>query len=458
MLIVPDGLEMDDGAVMTSSTAAAAMPAANLKKRAVSKRTRLTTISGSTYYGANISANEDPASGFDLVAVIGYDGAPSRNMLRNQFDLADASWTVNDLSTPAKSNAVAPPAGLQVAIHSLFVNAGASGQGIEQTFTKPDSAGQMDLRTGIVIRQDGVNDDDLKICVEGASAAHNAEVTFDLSAGTAGAASDAGNFTAGTPTITDLGGFWYWCTLPYETDTHTSLTVRFEFVNASSTHILFAIGPVTMLQSADWTLAEYPINENDGTGPMLKITNGVTTLEDWQHALKRNCLGGFPRYSFFHHFATAQFATEARANVWDPYNALTYMEAGRLIVGTAIEVSKGTSSGLPQLFFDIEETGGQHEGDGGQIFRAQRTVRRRLGAVVRYSTHAEALDDYYRIARLQGRSRQLLVIAEEEDLVESSQNVQDGMIYGYFDDLSPVTISEGPEGGYEWGFELVESL
>ncbi len=461
MLIVVDDLTLDSGAVMSGSGGIAAdMPLSNLRVLQMSERTRMTTISGSTHIILDGTALVSPEVGFDLVAVLGYDGAPTRNMLRNSVSSASGSWTHNNMLLLFPDPSKVPPAGLPSQIFSLEAITATTNNYAEQTLDKPSNAGgaepALDLITEIVALK-GVSGDQLRIHVSSTEGGgpHSAQADFDLAAGTIlVAATDQGDFTAGTATITSLGGGWYRCALPYQTDTGENLVVKFEILDAVVSDIsVYCIAPNTMLNTADRTLAEYPLVENDGAGPMFQVTQtGAGAATAWAHAASRNHMKGFDRFSFYDHAASAQFSGSVFVPLWDPYNALGWIEMGRMIVGTAIEIGGAATVCPPAISFGAEETGGQIEADGGEIFRPQRTIRRQLDISIRYTTKAEAFDDYYRLQRTQGRSRQVLVIAQEgDDFYE-----QDGMVYGYIDNLESMPVS-GVDGSYTWDLELVEA-
>ena len=99
MLIVTDDITQQDGATTSSNPTVAAMPGSNLRVLQMSERTRITTISDTPFFGAQLEGSPIGSIrlGFNFVGVLGYDGAPSRNMERQagRFGV-DAAWTVSN--------------------------------------------------------------------------------------------------------------------------------------------------------------------------------------------------------------------------------------------------------------------------------------------------------------------------------------------------------------------------
>jgi hypothetical protein len=82
------------------------MPAERLKQYQLSRRWRTTTVANTPYVSALLDGEGPVASGYDLVALLGYDGAPSRNMLRDALDFGDA-WTKTN-TTPVYAGSDPP--------------------------------------------------------------------------------------------------------------------------------------------------------------------------------------------------------------------------------------------------------------------------------------------------------------------------------------------------------------
>lgn len=472
MLIVTEYFTELATSGVEASSEAATMPASRLRELQPSRRWRGTTISDTPWIQANLWASDPrPPLGYDLVAVIGYDGAPSRNMHRSAVTLA--GWTKANNVVPQTYAAIAPPSAIAAVPVEITADASAATY-IEQTLDKPGkgsdlNAAALSLRSSILVRQNAGDDLDLRIIAYSTISTQEARVDFDLSAGTAGTESAAGAWTADAASITDLGDDWYLCTLEYTTDTADTLTVRFQMLDAGATtitsgDILVMAAPATLLQTAESVAEEYPVTGHTGTGPMFQVrvghdltgTETTAARSGWLHAASRNEFRGFGRYSFYHQFSAQRSEPEIRVELWDPHNTNAYLEAGRVIVGKVADLT----GKLMHVSLDAEEKGGQIEADGGQIYRPQNAVRRRISLRFEYLTKAEAMDDVYRIQRERGRSRQVLLIAPE--WLESGQTArytQEHMIYGYIDRLEPVPImSDRIPSRWRWGFTVVETL
>ena len=471
MLIVTDDFTQQSSVTTSALPFNSAMPGTQLRVLQMSERARITTISDTPTFDANLEGSPVGSIrlGFNFVAVLGYDGAPSRNMERQagRFGV-DAAWTVAGflVGTSVEDS----PSGFPFRVWVADVAAGVNTVDQLMGTTKPGKGGSgsaaLALSTTRIFKQDsGGGDGDMRIIASDVAGGvtNFARADFDLSAGTVSAATVGGTFTAPiAPAIKALGGDWYLCRLNYTTGTEDTLHIRTVAVTpgGSTTMVgdeqFFWGGPVTMLQTAAQTDAEYPLTIHAGTGPMYQVQidfatiGGSATNSGWFHSSTRNRLHGFSRYSFWHLYSSPRSEDQVRVELWDPNNALTYIEAGRLIVGNAAELN---GSIVPLRYaLSFEETGDQIEADGGQIFRAQRTVRRGLPIRLRYSTKQEAFDDYAFLQRIQGRSKQVLVIADETDAIYA----QDGLVYGYINVPSVIPLS-GYDGVYEWEFEIVEA-
>jgi hypothetical protein len=311
-------------------------------------------------------------------------------------------------------------------------------------------------------------DDDVNLLIVAFSSlgVHETRAIFDLSAGTAGTAGDTGDFSGGASSIVDLGDGWYLCRLGYTTDDADGLDVRYQLLTAANSTTMaggegfFAGVPVTMLQTATTDLSEYPLTVHAGTGPMfqVRLAFGTITQEvvsgrsDWKHCASRNRLRGFDRFGFYHLYDELRAEDRIRIELWDPDNANGYIEAGRVVVGRALSL-KGVATA-----HGLDETGGQIEMDGGQIYRTQGVVRRRLDLTLRYigatreEARALAYDELHLLRRVHGRSRQVLVIADETDPLY----LQEGMVYGYIDELPPMPVS-GRDGRFELPISILET-
>lgn len=461
MLVVVEDFTRRESVTTDASPIVAAMPGSRLRELQVSRRARITTISDTPYFEADF-ASSSLGLGYDVVAVIGYDGAPSRNMLRSAHrpGLDDPPWT--RVGMTIGGSVVAPPSGFPFRVRHVAMAAGANR--FEQDIaTKPGKGGSgsfaMPLSSTLIIKQ-GANDADLRIVVFSGAGTDFANATFDLSAGTVGSPSTGGSFSGATAAIVALGGGWYLCRLNYTTDTADDLTVRYLAVTPGGSSTLVGNeeweigGPTTMLQTADQANAEYPLTNHTGNGPMFQVrvgpAGGGWVDSGWFHMASRNAFREFPRYGFWHQYADLRPEDQVRVELWDPTNANTYIEAGRLIVGRAASLGGGLE--CPTVALLAEESGGQIEADGGQIYRPQRTIRRGLSIRLRYNIRAAAFDEYYFLLRTAGRSRQVLVIAEEDE----TEYMQDGMVYGYINALRPVPIS-GSNGRYELRLDVIEA-
>jgi hypothetical protein len=466
-LIVTEDFMQAATAVATSSSAEASMPASRLRELQVSRRWRTTTIGDTPYIEANLEGNPTGSIklGYNLVAVIGYDGAPSRNMLGNSLNpTTSAPWVGTNLNVGVAL--VPSPDGFPFAVFNLASAGGVTH--LEQVLQKPGKgsavigSAALSLSTMALVRQnDDVDDIDLRIIAYSSLGAQEAQADFDLSAGTASVGSVSGSFTLDEPPdMIDLGDGYFLCRLRYTTDAADSLTLRYQLLDGGSTTIgagdsIFGLAPVTMLQSVDQGEVEYPLTLHTGSGPMFQtrlyfgaIASGevVTARSGWKHAATKNALRGFDRFSFFHLYDDLRSEQRVRVELWDPTNANGYLEAGRLIVGRAIAL-KGTI-----LSQGLEESGGQIEADGGQIYRGQHRIRRVLPLRLRYLDRATAYDELHFLRRTAGRSRQVLVIAEENE----TRYLQEGMVYGYMQDLPPLPIA-GSGGSYTVPFNIVET-
>ena len=471
MLIVEEDFAVAATAIASATPFNASMPGSRLRELQVSRRSRVTTISDTPRYDLSLAGT--PAGSiiadYDVVAVVGYDGAPHRNMFRyaTRWGL-DASWVRSGFLVG--SNFVAPPA--TVSFRPWLATAVAGGNHVEQTMTsKPGKGGSgsaaLSLAVGIPIRQVSTGGDgDLRIqASDNASGANFVAADFDLSAGAVTATSDGGTYTIDGTEIEDLGAGWYLCWALFTCSTEDQIKWRFAAVTpgGSTTMVgdeIYDVGPpVCMLQSATRLSSEYPITSGEGTGPMFQVRldyssiTGSSTDSGWMHAVARNKLRGFSRYAFVHTYTTNRAEDQIRVELWDPDNALTWIEAGRLIVGRSVDLG---SVHAARYALGAEETGGEQEADGGQIYRPQRTVRRRQQIRLQHMTEAQAFDSIHRIQRVQGRSRQILVIGDED----SAKYLQEYMIYGFIDSIEPMPSEVQDSSGnplWEWSFTIRET-
>ena len=451
MLVVTKDFTQDAGTTMTASTEATSMPASNLKELQPSERTRITTITDTPHVQGALDGGGAVSTGYDVLFVAAYDGAPSRNMLRSALNLTATEWTyVNVTNTPG---IVSPPSALSLA--PLDIAATATGVvTIDQTFTVPgksspgDGPSNLALRLEIWARQNDVVDDlDLKLFVGSAIATHDAFAVYNLGSGSVGSSGDTGNYTLDSAAIAgDDDGDWYRCTLNFTTDVADSMTIRLQLLTGAGatsipiTESLLVGAPVMLLQSADSTVAEYPVTSHIGTGPMFRVRYGwdLTTSEhadsptDWEHCASRNFLKGYEdgRYNFYHKITSQLSEYDARVEFWDPHNALGYIEMGRFGIGQ----SSNLSPRMTDIELMFEETGGQQEADGGQIYRSQRTVRRGMGMTFRAFTRAEAMDDIAFLMSSRGRSRQVFAVGSPN----AWNFKQNTCVYGYLNQLDPI--------------------
>jgi hypothetical protein len=285
---------------------------------------------------------------------------------------------------------------------------------------------------------------------------------FNLGSGTVGTTGDTGGFTLDAATIEDVGDGWYRCTMAFTSDDDDSLSLQVALLTgAGSTTIpigdsLILAAPVMLLQSSPTTAYEYPVTNHSGNGPMVQVRIGwdLDTTETtgqrsgWKHAATRNQFRSFSRYSFYHRFTSRRFESDIWLELWDPNNALGYIEAGRLIVGRAEDFE----GNLDTYSNSSEELGGQQEADGGQIYRQQRPIRRRWRASFRCLTERQAFDQIDYIQNTFGRSRQILVIGEPS---EASVYQQQHLAYGFIENLSDIPLQRG--GYYTWDFDVVQT-
>ena len=468
MLIVVEDFTQDATATTETSPNVASMPGSQLRVLQVSERARITTIADTPYFGASMEGSPlgsiNPS--YNVVAVIGYDGAPSRNMFRNAHRvMIDAVWTTSGFSAGSSNDS--SPTDFP-AFRPWDVNIAAGVNTTDQALaSKPGKASNffdsaaLSLVAGFIVKQTA-NDADLRIIASDVAGGvtNFVRVDFDLSAATAGAATVGGTFTSPTaPSIVALGDSWYLCRIFYLTGTEDTLNVRFQSLTSGGSTTMvgnesWLIGPpVQMLGTVDLSTAEYPITSHDGTGPMFNVRLASAAhgeFDDvsagWQHCATRNRLRDFPRYSFLHEYTALKSEPLVRVELWDPDNTLDRIEAGRLIVG------RGATMECASFSLSIEESGEQLEADDGSIYRAQKTVRAKASITLHYNEKNLAFDDYNLLQRTLGRSRQLLIVLQEDD----TRYLQDGLIYGYLDEINEVQLA-GRRGGYQWGFDVVQT-
>lgn len=471
MLIVTEDFVQAGGAAVGASSAETEMPGSNLRVLQPSVRWRTATIANTPYVEANLEGNPVGSInlGYDAVAIVGYDGAPSRNLLRDSLLLASSAyWAATNALV--SSALVDPPAGLPFRVWQVSSDGGGASH-LEQTIQKPGKGSDITGTAAISIsvlwifrQNDDVDDVDLRLIVYSTISTQEVQADFDLSAGTASAGSAAGAFTLdAAPDVIDLGDGYFACRLQLTTDTADTVTFRAQLLTgAGSTSVpagdsLFGGAPVALLQEYDQGVTEYPLTVHTGTGLMWRVRLAygsifvgevVSSRTEWMSAATRNRLRAFDRFSFFHRYPSLHSEDHVRVELWDPSNALGYIEAGRLIVGRALEL-KGIATA-----HGLFEQSGEARADGGQVYRSQGEVTRAVALTMRYEDKATAYDELHLLRRIQGRSRQVLVVADQTDPLY----MQEGMVYGYIDDLPPMPVSGGRRRAYRFPMTIVETI
>ncbi len=454
MLLIIDDLTQLSQAALSASHAAAGMPESNLRVLQPSVRWRALTEADTPWVELSFGGGYGTQSiQYDTIALLAYDGSPTRNLLRNPGRPASTPWSATGTFTSAPT--IAPPAAIPFQAWSMLSSSG--GGALHTELTGIQSPGKASPVTGadpfpftlgMPVKQ-ATGDVDLLLIAYSTLLTAEARSAFDLSAGTVkgGSPTSAGGWLASSAAIVSLGDGWYLPTLSLVTEGADAFSVRFAGLTpGGSTTIPEAEGlyfgmPAALPTGSDVaTVTEWP-HLHDISGPMFRVrlhAGDITVNETvadrtaWLPAATRNVLRGFGRrYSFFHRYAALQTEPNIRVELYDPYNTNGYLEAGRLVVGRSLKL-KGTIIG-----HGLDESGGQAEADGGQIYRPQRKVRRVEELVLRYSDRATAYDELHYLRRVQGRSRQVLVVAEESE----AKYMQEGLVYGYIDDLPPLPIS-----------------
>lgn len=469
-ILVDDEAEKTDN-TWTSAGSAAAMPPENMGVLQVSKRWRQPTIANTPSLDLGLDASQVRGVLYDVVAIIGYDGLPTRNMLRRTHELDISPWVEGADASVSPSVVDQSIPTLKPFASYTMTSGGGSADYVEQTIDKPGKAGSataMAIRVGIIAKDvDAGNDINLRITAFSTISTQEAWSNFDLTAGTAGTNSASGAFTFDSASITAIGNGWYLCILNCTTDTADTLTLRYQALDGTSTTVPvndeLGIGlPATYLQTAEASIAEYPDSDNDGgAGPMWSIDiRGLGAVDvgfdtDWMHCAQRNSLRGFSRFDFYHRFSSLLPHRDITVDFYDPYNENTYIEAGRMLAGRAVDID----AVLVTYALEAEEIGEQLEAEGGQIYRPQNAVRRRIRVDLEFLTKEQALDTAYFLERVRGRSRQVLLVMDEQlEGAESARYGQEHMIYGYIDRLDPVPIqSPRIHTRWRWSFTILET-
>lgn len=473
MLIVFNDLVKHSDTTLDASNEATNMPVENLQNLQPSDRWRATTITSTPWVEAQLFGGVTAAevAAWDTVAFIAYDGADSRNLLRDAHDMdllgADnGTWVDTNVFSPTTGLGYLPT-GFGSPILGISVSANALGAvHVIQTLEKPGVGGEgpvaMTFRYRAFANQVLTGDDlDLRLRLDSTTGTTgNATVDFDLSAGTTKTPTTGGGFTVDSESIFDFGDGWFLCEMVVTTNAGgTNLVSRVQLTTAAGATSIPAneglriAAPSLILSSADSSQSEYPITSHMGTGPMWQVKHGAgvdpsDNLSGWMHTATRNEMSDWGgRYNFYHQLVAPTADLGVRAEFWDPNNENAYIEAGRWIIGEAVDFSND----LTNVSLLVEETGGQQEADGGQIYRPQRTIRRRIELEIQYTTRAKAMDELHQMQRLQGRSRQVLVIVNPDE----STFLQEYIIYGYIQTLDPM-ISEGQDF-WSWRFTILET-
>ena len=470
MLLVTEDFTQTVAGDVTASSEAATMPASRLENLQISRRWRGTTISNTPWIQWEHSGNYGEAAlGYNVVAVIGYDGEATRNMLHDSLRFGlNVAWTNTNLSWAQSTQQ--PPAGVAFQVHDVTAAATAAGFTVQTVQTPGEGsvtvgAAVLKLRVGVFVKQRAGEDIDLRIHAYSTAGVHEAWSDFNIGSGTVGSSGDTGSYTRDTAGIESLGDGWYFCFHDFTTDAASTITVRFQLLTgAGSTTIpsgegLYLGVPAMLLQTSNSTAAEHPISESAGSGPMFYVKLGnysisgaeiVAGRSGWIHGATRNQLRGFgSRFSFYYQYSTSQSAPTVRVELYDPYNVNTWLEAGRLIVGKAVDLS---GNFIPSDRLGVIEPTVEVRADGGQIYRAQNSISRVYAVEFFALTEAQAMDSINLLARTQGMSKQVLVIGEEGN----AKYKQESMVYGYIEELDEIAYSVFDR--WTWRMTIRETL
>lgn len=450
-----------------ASASVTSMPAFNLKiLQPSAKPWRNTTLTNTPYIYANMDTGGPVALGYNAVAVVGYKtDAPSRNWFRNALDLGDGWTLTNCTSAAAETN---PPQEIPCAPLELTASSTASTRA-EQIFNEKPGAGSdlgevgLALRLEALVKQNGSDDVDFRLVAYSTAGfgTDGADGIFNLGSGTVTSSNANGNFSGNSASISALSNGWYRCSLDFTCDDDASLSATLQLldqtgsVTVTSGESLFLAAPVLTLQTSDDTDAEYPVTNHDGTCPMYQVRIGwdLSTTETtefrsgWKHMASRNVLEGFDKLTFSHSFATPRSEFDVWVEIWDPSNTYDYTQAERLLILQKADLSEKMVS----LTLGIDESGGEQEADGGQIFRPQNFIRRTAEVVFRHATRQQAMDEIYRIQRTRGRSRQVFV----SGLLSDERYQHEASFYGFLDTVDP--IPSPTKDHWHWTMRLRET-
>ena len=190
-------------ATVSASQAATALPASNLKTLQPSVRWRATTISDTPYVEADLFGGASFLDlDYDVVGLIGYDGAPTRNMLRQAQELDGSAWTQTGTGTVQLDAGGDHPDSKTMIAWEISKTTSAASLHLEQTFTKPgkgssgSSVPTLPLQFGIFARDNTVGFDiNLRVIAYSTISTQEVRVDFDLTNGDIDASSASGSWT-----------------------------------------------------------------------------------------------------------------------------------------------------------------------------------------------------------------------------------------------------------------------
>jgi len=158
----------------------------------------------------------------------------------------------------------------------------------------------------------------------------------------------------------------------------------------------------------------------------------VAARTPWLHAPQNQDLENWTFNHLWYRYPAVRSDGLVRLELYDPNNADAYIQAGRLIIGKALDTTARVASGGVNINF--EETGGEVEARGGQIYRARNAKRRVLSVHLQYTTEAEAIGELLRLQRIAGRSQPVFAVLDQTETTYG----QEYSIYGFLDP-GPIT-------------------